>query len=103
MVKEMPFKITPTPPKILLREKRATDKLELRQAHLINSRLLYEARSVGGQQSVCGHDVNLIGSSFFQDLCSCDKVSNIVYDVILGGGEDRTYFNLLCFKSAWER
>lgn len=84
MVKEMLFKISPTPPKkILLR------------AHLINSRLLYEAGSVGRQQSMCGHDVNLIGSSFFQDLCSSNKVSNIIYDVILEGwGGERTDFYL---------
>lgn len=93
MVKEMLFKISPTPPQ----------KKILPRAHLINSRLLYEAGSVGRQQSMCGHDVNLIGSSFFQDLCSSNKVSNIIYDVILegwGGGE-RIFISPLCFKSAW--
>lgn len=65
-------------------EKQATDnKLKLRSAHLINSRLFYETWRVSGQQTVCGHDVNLIGSSFFQDLCCRDKVSDIIYDVIL--------------------
>lgn len=53
------------------------------RAHLVDGRLLYEAGSVGGQQPVRGHDVDLIGSSFFQDLRCCHKVSDIVYDVIL--------------------
>jgi len=51
--------------------------------HFINDRFLDEPRSVGGQEPVCGHDVNLIGSPLFQDLSSCNKVSDIIYDVIL--------------------
>lgn len=66
------------------REKQATENtLKLWRAHLVDGRLLYEAGSVGGQQPVRGHDVNLIGSSFFQDLRCCHKVSDIIYDVIL--------------------
>lgn len=66
-------------------EKQATaNTLRLWRAHLVDGGLLDEAGSVGGQQPVRGHDVNLIGSSFFQNLRCRHKVSDIIYDVILG-------------------
>ena len=41
-----------------------------------------------------GHDINLIGSSLFQDLCSGNKVSYIIYNVILE--EERRTKNINC-------
>lgn len=51
--------------------------------YLIDGRLLYECGRVCRQQAVRGHDVNLVGTSLLQDVCCCNKVLHVIYDVIL--------------------
>lgn len=67
-----------------------------RRSHLIDGRLLYEAWSVCRQQTMRGHDINLIGPSLFQDLCGSNEVSHIIYDIILK--EDSFFSNNIDYE-----
>lgn len=54
-----------------------------RGTHLIDGRLLDEARGLAGEDAVCRHDKDLVGSSFLQGLGCCHETVHVVDDVIL--------------------
>lgn len=51
--------------------------------HLVDGRLLDEARGLTGEEAVCCHDVDLVGSSLLQGLGCCHETVHVVDDVIL--------------------
>lgn len=54
------------------------------ETHLVDGRLLDEARGLAGEDAVRRHDEDLVGSSFLQGLGRCHEAVHVIDDVILG-------------------
>ena len=52
-------------------------------SHLVDGRLLDEARGVGGEDAVCRHDEDLVRSSLLQRLRRRHEAVHVIDDVIL--------------------
>ena len=55
----------------------------LTETNLINGGLLNQTGGFGRQDAVRGHDIDLVSTSLFQDLCSSNKALHVINDVIL--------------------
>lgn len=54
-----------------------------RGTHLVDGRLLDEARGLAGEDAVRRHDEDLVGPSLLQGLGCCHKAVHVVDDVVL--------------------